>query len=225
MADNVDITPGTGKTIAADDIGGVLVQRVKTTFGTDGVSTDVSRLAPMPVTQGVDQTLIYFYNIPSQVHVNTVNTIMWDLFNGDATAIVRVLSVLQIPDVSIAVTGQNFLWTLTRSVTVGTGGVAANAWTPDSPQTALSSSITCRAKPTGGAITGAVLQTYNLSSEETNTSTIQIASQGGFELVPQILRNSGEGIVCRPGQGGLRCVQNTASAAGNTLWQIAFSVE
>jgi len=42
MADNVDITPGTGKTIAADDIGpGVWHQRVKVSLGADGSATDL----------------------------------------------------------------------------------------------------------------------------------------------------------------------------------------
>lgn len=49
MADNVGYTPGTGATIAADDISGVLVQRVKSTFGVDGVSTDVSQNAGLPM--------------------------------------------------------------------------------------------------------------------------------------------------------------------------------
>jgi len=49
MADNVGITPGTGATAAADDIGGVLHQRVKITLGSDGVSDgDVSSANPMP---------------------------------------------------------------------------------------------------------------------------------------------------------------------------------
>lgn len=52
MADNVGYTPGTGATVAADDIGGVLFQRVKATFGTDGVATDVSASDPLPVTVG-----------------------------------------------------------------------------------------------------------------------------------------------------------------------------
>lgn len=50
MADNVAITPGSGATAAADDIGGVLYQRVKITTGTDGVADgDVSSANPMPV--------------------------------------------------------------------------------------------------------------------------------------------------------------------------------
>lgn len=40
MADNVGYTPGTGATIAADDIAGVLHQRMKLSLGTDGNATD-----------------------------------------------------------------------------------------------------------------------------------------------------------------------------------------
>lgn len=50
MADNVGYTPGTGATVAADDIGGILHQRVKLTLGADGASEgDVSSSNPMPV--------------------------------------------------------------------------------------------------------------------------------------------------------------------------------
>jgi hypothetical protein len=50
MADNVGYTPGTGATVAADEIAGVLHQRVKIGIGTDGSATDVSSSNPMPVT-------------------------------------------------------------------------------------------------------------------------------------------------------------------------------
>jgi len=49
MADNVAITAGSGTTIAADDIGGVLYQRVKPVHGADGTATDTSAAAPLPV--------------------------------------------------------------------------------------------------------------------------------------------------------------------------------
>lgn len=52
MADNVVLNPGTGgATMAADDIGGILHQRVKTGFGPDGSYTDVSLTNPQPVTE------------------------------------------------------------------------------------------------------------------------------------------------------------------------------
>lgn len=49
MADNVDITPGSGATVAADEIGGVLYQRFKPSVGDDGTAADVSANNPMPV--------------------------------------------------------------------------------------------------------------------------------------------------------------------------------
>lgn len=49
MADNVGYTPGTGATVAADDIGGVLYQRVKIGVGDDGLAVDVSATNPLPV--------------------------------------------------------------------------------------------------------------------------------------------------------------------------------
>lgn len=50
MADNVDITPGAGATVAADEIASVKYQRMKLTLGADGVNDgDVSSANPMPV--------------------------------------------------------------------------------------------------------------------------------------------------------------------------------
>lgn len=49
MADNVGYTPGTGATVAADEIGGVLHQRVKIGVGADGTAVDVSANNPMPI--------------------------------------------------------------------------------------------------------------------------------------------------------------------------------
>lgn len=51
MSDNVAITAGTGTTIGADDVGGVLIQRVKTTWGPDGTANDadVATGKPFPV--------------------------------------------------------------------------------------------------------------------------------------------------------------------------------
>jgi hypothetical protein len=49
MADNVGYTPGAGATVAADEIGGVLHQRVKIGIGADGTAVDVSDANPMPM--------------------------------------------------------------------------------------------------------------------------------------------------------------------------------
>jgi hypothetical protein len=50
MADNIAVTPGSGATIAADEIAAALHQRVKITIGADGVNDgDVSSANPLPV--------------------------------------------------------------------------------------------------------------------------------------------------------------------------------
>lgn len=63
MADNITVTPGSGKTVAADDVGGgLLVQRTKTTWGADGTANDVDVASgkPLPVqlrgSDGVDRS-------------------------------------------------------------------------------------------------------------------------------------------------------------------------
>lgn len=50
MADNIAVTQGAGTSVAADDVGGVLHQRVKIEFGVDGTATDVSASNPLPIT-------------------------------------------------------------------------------------------------------------------------------------------------------------------------------
>lgn len=50
MADNVGYTPGTGATVAADDIGGVLYQRIKIAIGADGSGADIAG----DTTNGID---------------------------------------------------------------------------------------------------------------------------------------------------------------------------
>lgn len=51
MADNFDVTPGTGRTVATDLIAGVDYQRVKATWGPDGTANDadVATGKPLPV--------------------------------------------------------------------------------------------------------------------------------------------------------------------------------
>ena len=42
MSDNIDVTPGTGKTVATDDVGGSQYQQVKINIGADGVATPLT---------------------------------------------------------------------------------------------------------------------------------------------------------------------------------------
>lgn len=213
--DSILVTPGTGATVATHTVNSKEHQVVMQA----GESGHI-----------IGSKDTYVYSIPSQVHVAVANTVHWDLFNADPALLVRVVSIKQIPNITTAVTGAVFDWQLFRTSAVGTGGTAQTAWLPDTSQTALDADITCRLKPTGGATTsGSSLKNYAISSEETNTGTIIIASSGGLELVPQTINGSltggvQHGILLRQNQ-GLKCVQVTNSAAGNTGWEITFTVE
>lgn len=171
----------------------------------------------------------YFFDIASTVHVAAANTVMWDIFNADAALLVRVHTILQLPNIQTAVTGIVFDWQLMRTTAVGTGGTAQTAWLADTSQTAMDADITCRLKPTGGATASTVLRSYSISSEETNTATQlwhSLSAGGMMNLVPSELRDppSERGILLRQNQ-GIRCVQVTNSLAGNTGWLIGLSVE
>lgn len=52
MADNVQVTAGSGTTVATDEIGGVHYPRGKVGWGADGAYVDVSAAAPLPVSIG-----------------------------------------------------------------------------------------------------------------------------------------------------------------------------
>jgi hypothetical protein len=209
--DSVLVTPGTGATIATHTVAAKEHQVMM-------LADESGHLLGSKPT--------YMWLIPSQVHVAAANTVHWDMFNAHATLVVRVISIRQIPNITTGVTGVVFDWLLERTTAVGTGGAVLTAWLPDLSQTALDAAITARSKPTGGATAGIDLFNYSLHSEETNTTTVDIAAKGGLELVPQALLplNNGAGIVLRQNQ-GIRCVQVTNSAAGNTGWLINFTVE
>jgi hypothetical protein len=59
MADNIDVTPGTGATIAGDLIAGAIHQRIKITVGDDGTNDgDVSKTNPLPVVNPTGATIV-----------------------------------------------------------------------------------------------------------------------------------------------------------------------
>lgn len=59
MADNLGYTPGSGATVATDDVGGIHHQIVKPAFGADGEATLVSRDNPLPVEDGNAGSLLW----------------------------------------------------------------------------------------------------------------------------------------------------------------------
>jgi hypothetical protein len=170
---------------------------------------------------------VYCANLPSSVFVNSANTVHFDLFNADAALRVRVMHCIVVPDMVTAVaTGVATSWKLARTTSAGTGGSAITPWpinTDTAVIPALDADITCRQKPTGGASEGTILRNWTQHGEETNTGTIVAAALGGFDLIPQVVRDHG-GIVLNQNQ-GIRGVQITSTALGNTGFFIVFAVD
>ena len=73
MADNVGYTPGSGATIAADDINGALHQRIKLGVGPDGTAVDVSSDAPLPaVAARTDDLVVMLSRVVKLLESNAV---------------------------------------------------------------------------------------------------------------------------------------------------------
>lgn len=103
MADNLTITQGSGTTIAADDISGVLHQRVKISQGADGSATDVSSSSPLNVTlanTGANATPIVVdlganndVTVTGTVAVSTINSVAPAFGSGVRGATVQRVTV------------------------------------------------------------------------------------------------------------------------------------
>lgn len=106
MADNVGYTPGTGATVAADEIGGVLHQRVKIGVGSDGVATDVSDANPIPVDVGSTGTLSMLLNRIVQALAAPLGYAK-DLQRYRNTAIIESGTVSTVTSVTTVVTCSN----------------------------------------------------------------------------------------------------------------------
>jgi len=75
MADDVDISPGLGVTIAADDVGGKHHQRVKVSIGDDGSAADASDRRPVPVRPG-RPTTTSLTNVPVSASASGDNALV-----------------------------------------------------------------------------------------------------------------------------------------------------
>lgn len=96
MADNVGYTPGTGATVAADDIGGVLFQRLKVALGGDGVNQgDVQGLASDPVGNELAMLVrsVVEENAYTQELLNTIAQILRSVWQMGSAAGAPSLSV------------------------------------------------------------------------------------------------------------------------------------
>ena len=151
---------------------------------------------------------------------NAASRSVGDLFNADATAIVRVRGVWIVHTVT-AITGVAMGFDLNKTSAVGTGGTAMTPRPLDSAFAALDSDITARAGATGGATLAHQLLAAYLINEETNAYTGLAQHQN---LLPSSIGNRVAEIVLRQNQ-GIQVKQHAAGTVGLTGALMYFTVE
>ena len=201
--DSILVTPGSGATVA-----------------THTVSAKEHQVVMLAEPQGhlVGSVPTYWFNTGALTHVAAASTLMFDIFNADATVIVRVRSIIHTTLVEAAVTGVGSRWQLLRTTAVGTAGTSLTAWESDVNDTDPDADITARSKATGGATAGTSLMWWNRSVEE----TVAPANGSLNEVLPWLLRQNG--IVLRQNT-GLRINQESNSSVGSSAFLIGFTVE
>lgn len=121
MADNVGYTPGTGATVAADDIAGILYQRVKIGVGADGSAVDVSTANPMPISAASLPLPSGAATSTNQPDIRTVNALY-----SDRSSVVRQ-SPIQIWSTNFPLVGSGLLESEFTTRTTGTGITVSQA--------------------------------------------------------------------------------------------------
>jgi hypothetical protein len=130
MADNVGYTPGTGAMISADEIAGILFQRIKLTLGADGVNDgDVSASNPMPVAaygeliDAIEAMRMAIQSLNRTIGLAQVNPLTGRML-VDGSGVTQPVSGTVTATGTIAAT-QSGVWNMTNLATIG--GVAANS--------------------------------------------------------------------------------------------------
>jgi hypothetical protein len=130
MPDNVGYTPGSGATVSADEILGILFQRIKLTLGADGVNDgDVSSSNPMPIAaygeliESIEAMRIAIQALTRNIGMATVNPLTGRML-VDGAGVTQPVSGTVTATGTIAAT-QSGTWNITNLATIG--GQAANS--------------------------------------------------------------------------------------------------
>lgn len=126
MADNVGYTPGVGATIAADDIGGILYQKVKMIHGADGIAHETADNNPLPVTatqelmQAIEAMRMAIQALTRTVGLAQVNPLTGRMLVDGSGATQPISGTVS--------ANQGGTWNITNLATIG--GQAANSAIP-----------------------------------------------------------------------------------------------
>lgn len=173
MSDNMNVTPGTGAVIAADDIGGVLHQRVKMSLGADGVATDALGGAGA-VAAGV-QRMTLANDDPSVASLAVIDD--WD--NNDAAKVVGAAAIVSAnftrpADATAYASGD----LVANNVTAGS--VAALSWSAARYSGGSAVVRRARLKKSGTSVTNASFRLHLYGSDPAAASGISNGDNGAW---------------------------------------------
>jgi hypothetical protein len=124
MPDNVGYTPGVGATVAADEIGGVLYQRVKMIHGADGIAHETADNNPLPIKamgeliEAVEAMRMAIQTLGRTIGMAQVNPLTGRIL-VDGSGVTQPIS---------GTVNQGGTWNITNLATIG--GQAANSQIP-----------------------------------------------------------------------------------------------
>lgn len=201
--DSILVTPGAGATVATHLAGGKEYQVV--------MQADPAG----HLLDSRDGFLVWYTPV-----TNASGREVAELFNADATAIVRVRGIWIVPTLT-AITGVQIGFDVNQITAVGTTG--STTVTPrklDSNYAALNANITARYGSTAGATLGFLYFTVYALNDETNAGTSLLAYQN---QLPSLGRDTVE-FTLRQNQ-GIQVKQSVAATVGLTGALIYFVVE
>jgi len=136
MADNV-VLPGTGSSVATDEIDGNQFQRMKLTLGADGVNDgDVSSTNPIPVTGGLTDAELRAAAIDvlgpltdaelRALPLVVTDTTAAELLDGLQTLLTRLLNATNSPRGYDVALGRSRMTAIIETGNIGTVGTVTN---------------------------------------------------------------------------------------------------
>jgi len=218
--DSIDVTPGSGATIATHIIGGKKHQVVL-------VADQDGHI------QGTGAA----YELVQVPRVTTAAaTDFFDLFNATGSGkVIRIRGLYPMIEITAAsAIVPTFRFDMIRTSAVGTGGTTATFEGASSPSagglsisrlstadaSTLPAQITARSLPTGGATAAHWLFPMSLQTEETNASTTLVQ---GINMIPQLPYD--QAYELQENQGiKIRQITATASTGTNFGWILTFVV-
>jgi hypothetical protein len=176
MADNVNITEGSGKVVAADDISSVLYQRVKLSLGADGSAVDAIAGA------GAVSTAVQRVTLASDDPAVTSLALLDDVIFADDTAYTPATS-------KALVIGAQADMTAPDSVDEGDAGALRMTLSRELLVSPLGFQVTCATDITRPSDTNAYAAN-DVWSDSTSAPTA-----GGFTLTGAARKSGGSGII------------------------------